>query len=82
MKNENVFLLIIIIISFLQTDHHVERGCVKDLKEKYDECMRETESCVICDIDNCNIDDHSVGHRMTSTILLNIFAIFVLFSYY
>lgn len=73
---------ILLIVTFLQTDHHVERGCVKDLKEKYEGCLQETESCIFCESDNCNTDDHSSGHQISSTVLLNVFAIFFLFLYF
>lgn len=79
-QNENILLIVI----FLQTDRHVERGCVKDLKEKYDECLEETESCVFCHTDNCNNAkvERSFGHRVTSTVMLNVSTILFIFLYF
>lgn len=70
-------------ILFLPTDNRVERGCVKDLKDRYEECLKNPNACVICETENCNNEDRkNFGHRITSTILLNVCAVFVLFLYY
>lgn len=68
---------------FMPTDNHVELGCVKDLKDRYEECLKNPNACVICETENCNKEDRkNFGHRITATILLNAFVVFVLFLHY
>lgn len=71
----------------MPTDDQVERGCVMDLKIGREKCLKDPNTCVICETNDCNNEDRikverSFGHRMTSTILLNVFAAFLLFFYY
>lgn len=65
----------------------MERGCVMDLNIiRHEECLKNPNACVICKSDGCNNEDRnkverSFGHRMTSTILLNVFIVFVVYFY-